>query len=210
MDIKKENIQYFINQESYYSPKTTIRKILPGLIIFCVPIAIFGAYSNITSVVMLPIIVVLCIGGIILLKNPINQNKFNLFMGVSGLFLSLSTLILDYKFFGGDNSEVSLKITGLILGLYIICIAVYIIITIILIRKGYYNKQKKYKNVDWIISTIMIIGIVSGKEILGIIDRNILDNVILLFFIFLALMFGCAGTLGFLKYYLAKKLKTNI
>ncbi|QIB70016.1 hypothetical protein Ami103574_12225 [Aminipila butyrica] len=208
MNIQKDDIQYFINQESYSPPKKMIRSFLLLILILGMPTAIFGAYSNITSAVMLPIIMGICIWGILLLKNPINQNKLNLFLGASALSISLSTLILAYKTYASNNNhEVPLQIICFILGVYIICIAVYITIIFQWIKKGHYRQQKKYKNVKWITSGIMIIMIVSGREILGAIDRNILDKAMLLMLILVAFTCAYGGTSCFLKYYLAKKIE---
>lgn len=206
MKIKRDDIKYFIDRDWEYSQKEVMRSCLITMLLVCIPIATVGIYSVITSITMLPVVVALSIWNILLLKDPINQNQYNLFSGIFSLFFSLSCLVAAYKHSASLGQQISTSIVFFILGLYFVGITVNSIITIHLIREGYYKHPRKYINTKFIVSIIAIIGIIFGRRLFIALDRNVADNLFTIILVTAAFVFA-AGTSCFLRFYLAVKIK---
>lgn len=206
MEIKRDDIKYFIHRELVYPEKEIVRSSLIVMLIVCIPTAIFGAYSNITKIFMLPIILLFSIWAVLLLRKAIDRSMFDLFSGLLTFFLSVSLLIGAYKEFSSSGQDISLRMIFFTLSLYLMCIILNITIAIQLIKKGYYKQDRKRKiNVPLCVGLSTFVGISFGRTLLGSLDQKVdhLGTIILL----IASFFLAFGTSNILRYYLATKIK---
>lgn len=202
MRMRRNDIEYFINPGwRSSSGREGILALLLTIFIVGIPTAIFGALAKVTSLVMIPIIIAFSIWTILLLTNLVNQNQVNLFCGTSALFLSLSSLLVAYKYSISCGQQVSFKTVFLVLSLYFICIGVNLAMTIRSIHKGYYKQDKKQKNVGYLSSLVTVIIVVFGRRFLGLFNETFIEHLVLVFCVIMAFLLAL-GTTNIIRYYL--------
>lgn len=209
MKIKKNDIKYFIKLEEQVYTRESILSFLLLMLIVGIPTAVFGLYSNVTSLVMIPIMCVMCVWSFFLWRNPTNYNQFNLYTGIIALFLSFSSLILAYRYLLSSGQQVSPKTLILVLGIYCICIFTNIMISIRFIHKGYYKQEKKYRQhsqVEHLIPIIGVVLVVSGRTVFARLDQNLLDYLIIIFLLISAFLLIFL-IMNIFRYYLAITVK---
>lgn len=203
--IKEEDIQSYINYESNVPKRKGLWSFLWTMLIVCVPTAIFGTNSDITKVVLLPLVIILSFWIIyLLIKTETKKIQFVFFLGVYSVFISISFLIAAYKI-AVTEMRVSMVYVLIIIMIYITTNMLGILNTLRLIKKGYFTGQRKTENSMGVIFAASFLGLGIGKMLIGKINQDTVVAILVILLIFLGFLFS-TGSHNFIKYYFAKKL----
>ena len=204
MEIRNNDILSYVNTESNVPKKNSLWGSMTVMLMVCIPSAIFGVYANITKVTLLSMVVVFSIWIFYLLVNTENKkNQYILFLGIFSGFISLSYMLAAYKVASSAMNVSSFYI--------IITLIVYLLTNIVsilnvtrLIKKGYYNVQRKTENPMGIIFAMSILGLGAGRAMVGNVNQDVAVTILVTCLIFMGFLHSI-GTHNILKYYLAKK-----
>lgn len=204
--IEIKNLQGYINIESAIPQKKGLLSFLYLMLIICVPTSIFGIYSNVTKIIMLPITVVMILWVLyLLIKKQKSKSQFILFQAIFSTFISLSLLIAAYKI-ASSELQVPIKLVVLIFLIYIIIILSGMLYTLRLIENGYFVVERKSENPMGVIVTSGFLGLGLGRILMFKTSEDTAVLVLILGIIFLGFLFSI-GTHNYIKYYFIKKLK---
>jgi len=203
MNVDHEKVMNYINYETGVPMKKTLQS---SLIMFCmvgIPSSLFGAYSNITRLVLLPLVIVLSFWALYLMVNTESKkDQFILFLGAFSLLTSLLFMIAAYKY-ALTIYKVTLFNILLIIALYIITNILNIFNVERLIKKGYYKKKGKNENLLALFIAMSVFGLSMGR-MLNNASHEIVITILVSLLLFLAFLFT-TGTHNFLKYYYIKR-----
>ncbi|MHB1484137.1 MAG: hypothetical protein ACYCYI_05690 [Saccharofermentanales bacterium] len=208
MDIEN-NIESYINMETNIPKKKGLLSLWWIMLIVCIPSALFGAYSNISKPIMLPLIIIMSFWIIYLLINTESKKmQYILFLGIYSIFISISFLTASYKI-AATKINVSVGYILIILFVYILTIFLSIFNTLRLIRKGYFQKQKKMDNPMGIIIASELFGLGVGRVLLNKINQDTVVAILAMVLILLGFLY-LSGVHNILKFYfIRKKLNTD-
>lgn len=204
--IEKENIQGYVNFESNIPKKNGLLSFLWIMFIVCVPSAAYGAYSDITKIVMLPLVIIMSLWIVyLLIKTDTKIIQFIFFLGVFSVFISVSFLIAAYKI-AATEMRVPEAYVLLTIVAYVIANFIGILNTLRLIRNGHFKVKRKIENPMGIIFAAGLLGLGIGRVLLGKISKDTVVAILVIGLMFLGFLFSI-GTHNFLKYYYAKKIQ---
>ncbi|MCX7745460.1 MAG: hypothetical protein N2645_01020 [Clostridia bacterium] len=202
--IERVNIQGYINFESNIPKKTGLLSFLWIMFIVCIPSAVFGVYSNITKIVMLPLVIIMSLWIIyLLIKTDTKKIQFIFFLGVFSVFISLSFLVAAYKI-AATETRVSLTCVILTIVTYVIANFICVFNTLRLIKNGHFKEKRKVENPMGIIFAAGLLGLSLGRVLLGKTSQDTVVAILVIGLIFLGFLFSI-GTHNFIKFYFAKK-----
>lgn len=203
--ITNEMLYGFLKLESINLKKRELLSFLWIMLILCVPTAIFGKYSNITKLIMLPIVALMSFWIVyFLISKEIKKTQAILFLASISTFLSISMLAAAYKITSSEM-KVSAYIVLLILLLYILTVIMVNLNILRLIKKGHFLVENNNKSTG-IIITASFMGLGIGRLFRG---QNMSQDTVVLVLSFLLLILGflfSMGTHNFMKYYFLKKI----
>lgn len=199
-----QNIKAFVNMEYGVSERNGLLSFLYLLLLINIPTSIFGIYSNITKVTLLPLTILICIWDLTLLhKLKSKKKQYHLFQSTISIILSFSLLIAAYKV---SSSEFYVSIIYVFI---IICAFVFEIIFILcyylyLIKKGYFINKKEQRYPSGVFVGMFIPILFSGKYFSDKINNNTAVVILTVCLLILSslFIFGVQNILRF--YYLMK------
>lgn len=205
MMIEKENVEPFLINNSGISEKKSIQNFLTFILLICIPTALFGKYAEITKLIMLPIVIIMSLWGIYLIRQADKKRtECYLFFGISCVFLPLSLLLAAYKLALTEFIVPKIYIL-LISALFLIGNTLDILITLRLIKKGYFENRKTYKGLSQLSLTFGILGLLIARLTGKNTDQETAVSVVVACFLILGFLYSM-GTQNFIKYYYSKKL----
>lgn len=202
--IEKENVQGYIDFEPNVPKKNGLLGFGWIMLIVCIPSALFGVYAEITKIIMLPLVIIMSLWIIyLLIKTDTKRLQYILFLGVASVFISVSFLIAAYKI-ASTVMRVSTAYILLIVLAFIIANVLGIFNTIRLIKKGHFKVKKNNGNPVVMIFAVGLLGLGSGKILIGKISQDTAVAILVIGLMFLGFLISI-GTHNFLKYYYARK-----
>ena len=204
MKINQENVKEYINYESGVPTYKLLQSSLIMCCIIGIPSSLFGKYSNITKIILLPCIVIFCLWTIYqLIYKNINREHFILYLGVTSFFTSFLFMIAAYKF-ALMAYNVTIEHVLFIIIIFVIINSINILNVLRLIKKGYYKKKGRNENPSALFIAVSVCGLSMGKLFINTKQENVIAILVSLL-LFMAILFT-TGTHNFLKYYYIKKL----
>ena len=208
-ELNNTDVKAYIRFESLNVSKRRIlfsHIMINGLV--SIPTALFGVYSNITKILIIPIIVLVAIWAVNLAFGiERKQKEFILFLGCNSLILSMTCLLAIYKILSTIIEVSTMAIIGVIV-FYIIGLIINNLNVLRLIKKGYYHKNSNSGSAV-LIFPFAIFGLGIGKAMIGNIGQN--GAVILIAFCLMFFAVVCmVGTHNLLKYMLIQKFDKSI
>jgi hypothetical protein len=204
-ELKNEDVKAYIDFEiTDLSKKKQIWSNLLFNLMIAVPTAFWGAYSDVTRIV-LPLIIIALTVWVTHLSFDIEkkQKSFILFMGCSAFFASSICMLAAYKILSTIMRVDTILVIG-VTSLYIISILLNMLNVIRLIGKGHYGKNSRRKTA-FLILPFSVLGLGIGKAMIGRIGQN--GAVILIASCLMIFALGGAiGTENILKYILMRKI----
>ena len=199
MNIVREKVNAYINYESHIPKKKTLQSSIIMLCMVGIPVSLYGAYSNITRLILLPFLLIFIFWAIYLLINTENKKaQFVLFLGGFSLIISLLFIIASYKF-ALLIYKVPMFYMLLIIILYIIANIINILNVQRLIKRGYYEKDSKNKKPTALFIAMSVFGLSMGN-MLNNARQEVVIAILVSLLLFMAFIFT-TGTHNFLKYY---------
>lgn len=203
MNVNPDNIMDYINYDTGIPKEKTLQSSLIMFGMLGIPCSLFGAYSNITRIILLPLIILLSLWAIyMMISKKSKKCSFILFLGVFSFFTSILFMISSYKIALLAYNVSHINIFQVIL-LYIVSAVLNILNVIRLIQKRYYSSKDKKGNLMPLFMATSILGLSMGKMIKDVKTEVIIAIMVsmMLFMSFMAL----TGTHNFLKYYYVVK-----
>jgi len=177
------------------------------MLVVCIPSAIFGVYSNITRIVMLPLVIIMSLWIVyLLLKTDTKKSQFVFFLGVFSVFISVSFLVAAYKIVATEIRISGIHILLIILA-YVIVNILSIFNTLRLIKKRRFKVKGKNENLIGMIFASGLLGLSIGKVLMRKINQNTSVAILVIGLVFIGFLFS-TGTNNFIKYYYIKKFRT--
>lgn len=203
MKVNKENVMEYINYESGAPAEKTLQSSLIMFLMVGIPTSLFGAYSNITRIVLLPWVIIFIIWATSLMVNKkYSKKQFILFLSAVSLLISFLFMIAAYKY-ALLAYDVTMFQIFIIVVLYVSTNVINIMNVLRLINKGYYKKKGKNENPLALIIAMSVLGLSMGRMLYNSNQETVITILVSLL-LFMSFLFT-TGTHNFLKYYLIKR-----
>lgn len=203
MKVNKENVMEYVNYESSVPTEKTLQSSLIVFLMVGIPSCLFGAYSNITRITLLPWVIIFTLWALYLMVKKIYSKKqFILFLGAASLFISFLFMIAAYKYALIAYSVTIFQIFIVII-LFVITNVINILNVLRLINKGYYKKKGKNENPLALFIAMSVLGLSMGR-LLYITSQEVVITILVSLLLFLSFLFT-TGAHNFLKYYFIRR-----
>lgn len=208
MIIEQEKIKSYIEYESNVPKTKTLRASLIMMLMVCIPSALFGAHSDITSFTLIPLVIIFGIWAIYLLIDTNNKKvKFVLFLGTFSFFIAVTFLVAAYKF-ASTTSKVQSLYVILVFVLFIVVNVLNILNVLRLISKGYYQQKGKAENPMGLILAMAILGLSIGKTMVGRANQDVVVAILISIMLFMSFLYSI-GMHNLLKYYYIRAMQRS-
>lgn len=137
-----DKIKAFADCDSNIPHKKTLKGSLVSILVFSIPTALLGTGSKITSIIFLPITLILVIWNISLFFDTEKKRDiFMLFLGISGLYFSFVLMTASYKVIS-TVMQIPISLILIVLLVYAAFICCSFLLILKLIHNGSYLKHK--------------------------------------------------------------------
>jgi hypothetical protein len=199
-----ESIKSYVNYEADIPKNQILKAYITLMLVVSVPSALFGAYSKFTTIILIPLVIVLIAWDIYLLTD-VNCKKESLilYQGIFSLFISISFMIAGYKF--ASTIMVVQWFQGtIIVNLFIIFNILNIYNILRTIKKNSYSQMKKKGRSSGLILAMCVLGLFLGKTMIGKLNQDTVVVILVSIMIFMSFLLSL-GTHNILKYYYIRK-----
>jgi hypothetical protein len=201
-----DKVKSFIDQESGIPHKKALRSFAFTVVILGIPTALLGKGSNITSIIIIPIMLFF-VGWTIYISFKVEKKRklFYLYLGLDSVFQSLIFLLASYKLL---STILYISPMTILIVMLSYCMFIFISLLVImkLIKSGFYLKHKNGKVAVSLIFPFAVLGLLIGKATAPYISQNTAITIISYFFVFTAVVFSI-GSISVLKFILIRKLE---
>ena len=202
-----KNIKQFVDYETDISYEKRIKSCTMLLFMIGIPTSLFGTNRILSSIIILPIIMMFFIWSIYLSRNTIAKRKWvYLFMGSSNLFITMVLFIAIFKLLSTvyTLSIIFVLIAYVLLGVFI---ALNMLISMKVIEKGTYLKHHNHISFTYILP-YSILGFCIAKLFASRLNQNSIIIVMCFLLLLLAMIFTM-GSVHILKFIFIKHIEKN-